>query len=346
MSAPHDLGATPLSADVHLKSLLTAWEVFDERLSPMHRAYHEEVKLLTSAGPRGMERASLAQTSAIEYTAQYATIPTSPLDTTSEAHSLHSSSHVTSGASASHSAQAQERQQDREQKRQQERQEQRLDTPQVNRSYPAELAPQRPVSNLWNRDGFTPAPRVPVRSASTPIETLVPQDSTRAKEPSSVTPSAPQQSAQTARHDQAHNSSSSAAFAWEPIGEHEASGIESPLDASAPAEELEAFASIAERLMQAQERMESERASDDSSRPTSLDELYEPSPIPGKLNSIVSRPTDALHDEELLGGVAPRPLIAPRRRSWGKVILVIFIAVGVGAGIAYASMRGWFNHVW
>ena len=338
MSAPHDLGATPLSADVHLKSLLTAWEVFDERLSPMHRAYHEEVKRLTTAGSKATARASLTQTSAIEYTAQYATIPTSPLDTTSEAHSLDPSSHVTSSASASHAAPAQERQQ--------ERQEQHLDTPQVNRSYPAELTPQRPVSNLWNRDGFTPAPHVPVRSASTPIEPLVAQDVSRSGEPSSVIPSTPQQSTQTVRHDQAHNPSSSDAFAWEPIGERDTSNVEASLDASAPAEELEAFASIAERLMQAQERMESERANDDSSRPASLDELYEPSPIPRKLSSIVSRPADALHDEELLGGVAPQPLVAPRRRSWGKVAFVALIAVGVGAGIAYASIRGWFNHVW
>lgn len=188
-------------------------------------------------------------------------------------------------------------------------------------------APQRQPLNLWSRDGFTPIPRSMALSEDAPP----PKRDGRGDHHSS-----PNLSVQSASND--------AQLMSEPLPAHAALGnsYESLPDPSASDQELETFTTVAERLMRAQERSESERREpEDSSRPSPLDELYESSQSLLPPTSLVSRARMGDSDETTdISGyyVAPEPLRAQSKTPWGKMILVSLLSIGIGALIAYGAL--------
>ena len=127
------------------------------------------------------------------------------------------------------------------------------------------------------------------------------------------------------------------------------------IDASASDAELEAFTSVAERLIQAQERA-TERATErvyaapDSTRPTPLDELYEsmnhtlPSSVGSPLSHHeTSRGERPVQSQSLLTskrvGQAPKHLSTNSKAPWGKLILVSLISLIAGGVVAHFYLR-------
>ena len=193
-------------------------------------------------------------------------------------------------------------------------------------------------SALWSRDGFTPKPRV--------ISSLLTDQSSSSR-------SQPQLLGEDAI--ERHPTPSLLKRDLSPISEnipqspHQLMSDEL-IDASASDAELKAFTSVAERLMQAQERSTGVYTTLDSTQPAPLDELYES--INPSLPSMVSRPVsfpDYHPDHDYRSGSyssltplvvnAPKSLTPRHKTSWSKMLIVSLISLMVGGVIAHFLLQ-------
>jgi hypothetical protein len=193
-------------------------------------------------------------------------------------------------------------------------------------------------SALWSRDGFTPKPRV-----VSPLPT----------DQSASSQSQPQLLGEKVI--ERHSMPSGLKRDLSPISEnipqsrHQFMSNEL-IDASASDAELQAFTSVAERLIQAQERNTGVYTTLDSTQPAPLDELYES--INPPLHSMVSRPVsfpDYHPDHDYRSGSysslvplvvnAPKPLTSRHKNSWSKMLIVSLISLMIGGVMAHFFLR-------
>lgn len=127
--------------------------------------------------------------------------------------------------------------------------------------------------------------------------------------------------------------------------------VDGLIDPSASDAELQEFTSVAERLMQAQERAaEGVYSGLDSTQPAPLDDLYES--ITPNFPSIVSRPVSFVETSDqdynstsqasltsLHIIKAPEPLMSSNKTSWGKLILVSLVSLMIGGAIAHFLLQ-------
>ena len=316
----HSKTPTPLS------ELLKVWELLDEKLTPLHHKYALKAHpiMLPKEKPQP-----------IQTTDQYTAISGTSLRGSP---SIDQDEHISSStqnlrpevSSVERSMMSDQREQD---------------FYSVDRDTMSQASSATNHSSIWSREGFTPASRldeysIPETSLSSRLQSAMGIDKASSDQSVPQSPS---------HHLQPLKELTELSTAAENESQNRSQLMTDELiDVSASDAEIEEFTSVAERLMQAQERsLDRGRPVLDSSRPEPLEEFYEAVTPP--LSSVVNTSRvfrERYQDDGYTSSVQPRltplhivkvpePLATQRKVSWGKMVIVSLISLMIGGVIAH-----------